>query len=126
MLDLRGPFRLADGDVERVVPDGTGGVFAFGLLNAQARVGVIAAIGRSDADLRREIERGIGHYDAFLFATCRSPGTAFDLECELYHRLQYRPDFRHPAAPQGSDWLCPVCAANWQAQHLLNLSLQAG
>jgi hypothetical protein len=69
-------------------------------------------VGRSDTDLRRRLlqhcEAGLANY--FSYDVHRSPQTAFDVECSLFHALAgVLANAIHPGAPDRSGARCPFC-----------------
>jgi len=105
---LIGPFELTFDSITQELPPTSCGVFALGYVDAggifrMQRVG-------SDQNLRSRLRELIGSSTRFKFALSMSPQTAFERECELFHRFRPPGNIIHPDRPRGTSWLCPVCA----------------
>jgi hypothetical protein len=77
---------------------------------------IIRYVGRSDSDVRAEIKKQVGRYDAFQFEFYPSDVAAFDKECRLYHDLGGAEgeldNTRHPLKPERFPRMtCPACGA---------------
>jgi hypothetical protein len=105
---LLGPFELAFDTIERELPTVACGVFALGYVDPAGTFRV-QRIGRDD-DLRKGLQELIGSSTRFKFARSTSRQSAFERECELFHRFRPPGNIIHPDRPAGTNWLCPVCA----------------
>ena len=105
---LLGPYNLTYDDLQTVVPEGMCGTYALGHVDNRQTFRV-ERVGREEKDLRRCLRGLIGSSIGFKFAPMSSPKTAFEHECELFHRLRPPGNFIHPERPAGTDWNCPVC-----------------
>lgn len=106
--NLEGPYELSYECLESTLPRQTAGVFALGYVDPDGRFRV-NRVGREDGDLRDYLRGLIGSSASFKFSLTGSAREAFDLECELFHRLRPPGNFMHPVRPPGSSWKCRHC-----------------
>ncbi|HEX9465609.1 MAG TPA: hypothetical protein VGB82_23655 [Alphaproteobacteria bacterium] len=110
IFTLSGPHPLSGFAIGNVVPWQTPGVFVLGRLTSRGALRPVQLVGRSDSDLAAALREHARRYEAqaFLFERARSALAAFEMECELFHRLR-SPELRHPQRTHGTTWRCPVC-----------------
>lgn len=73
-------------------------------------------VGRSAADLGREIVNSANRFDGishFWYEYCSSEMAAYKRECELYHEYAPALNAIHPAVPEGTNWRCPNEDCQW-------------
>lgn len=107
-VSLKGPYDLSYDCVEKLLPKAKGGVFAVGYTDAADRFRV-QRVGRDGSDLREFLRTLIGSGNKFKFRITATEQEAFELECELFHKLKPPSNFTHPGRPRGSGWKCPHC-----------------
>lgn len=104
---MSGPYSLDTGTISNRISRSTQGAYIL------SKDGKIAHyVGRSDTDLAGRLNwwaNNSGSYTHFWFETATSALSAFELECQWWHK--YRPDDNqnHPDRPNNSNWQCPVC-----------------
>lgn len=131
---LRGNYRLDRISVDVRVNLRSPGVYAVGSLVSSSSkrpwasasrpsdVGTVPGnlsilyVGRSDDDLRKELARHVGHYEAFQFEFYPNDVAAFDKECHLYHAFGGAEgkldNTSHPLRPKRFPRMsCPLCGA---------------
>jgi hypothetical protein len=111
IFTMSGPFPLSHTSIESRIPPSTAGVFVIGTIDDRGTLKAVDVLGRSDSDLAGQLKLHVGRAAGFLFQTAPSPNDAFNMECDLYHRLR-RSDLLHPVRPAGTTLLCPVCQAS--------------
>ncbi len=112
-LNMNGPYPLTanaiDPDVTRMSP----GNYALGYLRDDTFI--VCYVGRSDSDVNDRLHDWVGfskNYSQFKFSYASSVKEAFEEECRNYHGFgesEKLDNDRHPAAPDGTSWSCPVC-----------------
>ena len=107
MTTLHGPYELSVDSLERSLPRGGGGVFALGYIDSAGRFRV-ERVGRDEADLKGRLRNLIGSGNLFKYAAVDAR-EAFELECEIFHRLRPPSNITHPDRPRGTDWKCRQC-----------------
>lgn len=103
-------FRFEQIVIERIVKPEKPGNYALGIKD-EAGEFVPKYIGRSDADLRRElINRLADHKYPYFKFSLAGPRYAFEMECAQFHGFRGQLDNRdHPSSPQGSALRCFLC-----------------
>lgn len=107
-IKLHGPFELSKDHLESTLPKSISGVFALGYVDQVGRFRV-ERVGRDTSNLQTTLGDLIGCAMQFKYAATSTSREAFELECELYHRLRPPCNVMHPNRPAGSIWTCPVC-----------------
>ena len=115
-LDMLGPFALTDNEVNKRVPENVMGNYAFGYIDKEDGAFVVCYVGRSDADLKKEIKQQMRNDCAkgcthFMFSIAKSKKEAFEKECRNYHdfgECDCLNNDIHPAKPAGTKYKCPV------------------
>ena len=105
---LLGPYDLTYDSLRSVMPAGSRGVFALGYTD-DATVFRVQRVGRDGQDLGLRLRSLIGAGNKFKFKLTPTEREAFELECELFHKLRPPSNFSHPDRPPGSDWRCQHC-----------------
>lgn len=106
--NLYGPYDLTFDSVDAVMPVGSRGVFALGYAEDSSMFRV-QRVGRDGKDLSRKLKSLIGASNKFKYRLTLTEREAFEMECELFHKLRPPSNISHPDRPQGSDWRCPYC-----------------
>ncbi|MEY8684827.1 hypothetical protein AB9N12_01355 [Bacteroides sp. AN502(2024)] len=120
-LNMVGPYRLTDDEINANIESDKIGNYAFGYLNDKGAF-VVRYVGRSDTDLRTRIKHGLAdrrtnpkmwQYEYFKFSYADTSTEAYIKECKNYH------DFggdrgnllntSHPDVPNGLEIYCPFC-----------------
>ena len=83
-MTLRGPYRLACGVIDNLVPAGSTGVYALGA-TTPAGLYSVDAIGRAERNLAETLAGLVGSNSEFMFATSSSVAENFEMESRLYH-----------------------------------------
>jgi hypothetical protein len=101
-------------EITELVTRTSPGNFALGYVDGDRFC--ILCVGRSDADLAKELRAWIkenrARYKAFTFSYAPCAKAAFERECEDFHDLggtDRLDNVSHPQRPARSDWLCPRC-----------------
>ena len=107
---LRGPYKLDNDTIDKVVTLTSEGAYVLGRLNKEGEF-VTKYVGRADKDVNERLKKRVGKgYSYFKFAYCSSPKAAFEKECNLYHYWKKQLDnVYHPDRPIGTNWQCPQC-----------------
>jgi hypothetical protein len=107
---LRGPFPLTYESIGHEVDMHSSGTFVTGA-TLRGRFEV-ARVGRSDSDVRRELQQFVGRYLEYQFECFPSGRLAYERECEIFHVFS-PPDNRgqHPRVVTSSLWVCPRCGS---------------
>ncbi|MGA2198892.1 MAG: hypothetical protein ABSG45_03040 [Nitrososphaerales archaeon] len=103
-------YRFRPEVIDRVVAPGLPGNYVLGEKD-DAGMFYPKFIGRSDTDVRRELEGKLGvlNYGFFKVSTA-GPKNAYELECAQYHGFRTQLDSAaHPVAPSGSGLTCFLC-----------------
>jgi hypothetical protein len=66
-------------------------------------------VGRSDNNLKLELQKRIGQAPRFKYQLFDDAKSAFDKQCELFHFLRPKGNTQHPQVPGTKDWKCPEC-----------------
>lgn len=115
-LDMLGPFALTDNEVNKRVPENVMGNYAFLQKKWLTDEYLVRYVGRSDADLKKEIKQQMRNDCAkgcthFMFSIAKSKKEAFEKECRNYHdfgECDCLNNDIHPAKPAGTKYKCPV------------------
>jgi hypothetical protein len=121
---LEGPFSLDQETIAATLLKRSPGSFVLGQW-AEDGTFTPLVVGRSDRDIRQEIQhqmRLAEHCNGFQFRYAETPKEAFSQQCENYHacydcetvdgpQAPSRP--YHPSRPSHTDWLCPVCGRSF-------------
>ncbi len=113
-VSVMGPYRLTKDEIAAVVAEKSPGSFVLGHLLPDNTF-VPRLVGRSDSDIRQELElqaQLAPALDAFTFCYADSPHLAFEQECRDFHtcaECDALESPRHPTRPSHTHWLCPVC-----------------
>ena len=120
-LNMNGPFLLSIDTINKIVEEGHIGNYAYGYLNEE-KVFVVLYVGRSDTNLNLRIKHGVFdklrnpelRYEYFKFSYASTVIEAYEKECKNYH------DFggdsgrllndKHPARPENTNLVCPICS----------------
>lgn len=105
---LNGPFPLSFSTIEDEIVADCPGTYALGFLDQLDRF-CVTYVGSAGGDLRVQLRQHIGTASHFKFKHYINQRSAFEKECELFHRFMPRGNFLHPGRPSGSDWKCPHC-----------------
>lgn len=107
---LDGPYDLSFDSLERALPKRRIGVFAIGHIDP-AGIFRVQRVGRDQSDVQERLRGFIGSGNKFKYALAGTAFEAFELECELFHKLKPPSNIMHPDRPQGSGWKCRHCLA---------------
>lgn len=105
---LNGPFDLTYDSLTAVLPKSASGVFAIGYVDGLDRFRV-QRVGRAGADIREQLRTLIGSGNQFKYRLTMTEREAFEIECDLFHKLRPPSNISHPDRPRGSGWRCPHC-----------------
>ena len=107
---LRGPYKLDNNTIDKVVTKTSAGAYALGHLNKEGEF-VPKYVGRADKDVNDRLKKWVGEgYTHFKFEYYDSRKAAFEKECNLYHDWLKQLDNKyHPDRPDDADWQCPRC-----------------
>lgn len=105
---LVGPHELSFDCLERTLPRQRIGVFAIGHVDPAGTFRV-QRVGRDEEDVQARLRSLIGSANKFKFALVHSAFEAFEIECELFHKLRPPSNVTHPNCPPGSGWKCRHC-----------------
>lgn len=105
---LEGPYDLSFDCLEYTIPRQSVGVYAIGHVDA-AGVFRVQRVGRDEVDVKERLRCLIGSGNKFKYALAPNAYTAFDMECELFHRLKPPSNITHPDRPRASGWKCRHC-----------------
>ena len=117
-LDMEGAFPLTKEEIDRQIPEGVIGNYAFGNIvkdNAGNKAFCVCYVGRADGEpLRDRIKHGIKDgYIEFKFSIAKTKKEAYEKECKNWHDfggLEGCLDNKiHPDKPDGTDYECPYC-----------------
>ena len=108
---LSGPYTLTSENIDLVVTKVLPGAYTLGYTDQQG-IFIIQYVGRSDNSLNERLKTWVGKgYSQFKCAYFSSPKEAFEKECTLYHDFGNNGNNKeHPARPENSYWLCPICS----------------
>lgn len=120
-LDMYGPFRLNNEEVDKRVRENKIGNYAYGYIGYKKgkRTFIVRYVGRSDNDLRQEIKTRY-KTDAkftdndclyFKFSYAENKKEAYEKECRNYHDFggsECLYNDIHPARPAGKQYSCPI------------------
>lgn len=122
-LDMYGPFRLNNEEVDKMVRENKIGNYAYGYIGYKKgkRTFVVRYVGRSDSDLKTEIRqqmktdraKGCTH---FVYSVAESVKDAFEKECRDFHYFGGADKLNnqnHPAKPAGTNYKCPVIGCEY-------------
>jgi hypothetical protein len=107
-MTLRGPYRLASGVIDNLVPAGSTGVYALGA-TTPAGLYSVDAIGRAERNLAETLAGLVGSNSEFMFATSSSVAENFEMECRLYHVNLFAGRRPHPVPPADTNLRCQIC-----------------
>jgi hypothetical protein len=100
--------------IAEVVTQACPGNYALGYVDGNRFC--VLYVGRSDADLPKELRKWIKEhrprYKAFTFSYAPCAKAAFEKECEDFHDLggtERLENVSHPQRTARTDWLCPRC-----------------
>lgn len=128
-LDMKGSFPLTKEEIDRQIPEGVIGNYAFGNIvkdNAGNKAFCVCYVGRADGEpLRDRIKHGIKDgYIEFKFSIAKTKKEAYEKECKNWHDFGGPEGFLdnkyHPDKPDGTDYKCPYCV-NMQEKRQLKL-----
>lgn len=66
-------------------------------------------VGRSDNNLKAELQKRVGQAPRFKYQLFDNAQSAFNKQCELFHFLRPKGNTAHPQGPPIKDWKCPEC-----------------
>ena len=109
---MNGPYPLTNEDIDKRIPVGSIGNYAYGYTNSEGSF-VVPYVGRSDSDLNVRAKHGVGQYKQYKYSIALTAKAAFEKECKNYHYFG-GPDGKldnkiHPDAPDGTNYSCSVC-----------------
>ena len=107
-LELSGPYTLTSENIDLIVTQKSPGAYALGYTDNGGTF-MIQYVGRSDNDVNNRLKSWAGVYKQFMVSYYNNPKEAFEKECTLYHDFGGVGNKEHPARPENSYWLCPVC-----------------
>ena len=111
-LNMNGPFDLNQDTIDRIIPNGIPGNYAYGYM--ENNTFIVQYVGRSDTNLRERIGHGIGKYSLFKASIASSAQEAYNKECINWHDFGGEDGLLdnkiHPAKPERGLGVCPVCA----------------
>lgn len=111
---VTGPYCLTLEQIAAVVTEKSPGSFVLGCLLPDGSF-VPRLVGRSDSDVRRELElqtQFAPSLYAFTFSYAASPHAAFEQQCRDFHACsvcEALENKHHPTRPSHTTWLCPEC-----------------
>jgi len=84
-LDMNGPYKLTNDEVDRQVTKKSAGNYALGRSNDEGTF-IVNYVGRADNDVNARIKDHVGEkYTKFKFSYADSAKAAFQKECHNYH-----------------------------------------
>jgi excinuclease UvrABC nuclease subunit len=110
---MSGPHLLNAQTIIRIVPVLSIGAY---ILSKEGRT--VHYVGRSDNDLAARLTSHINDsqiYTHFWYEVSTSAKSAFELECNWWHKYKPSDNKNHPGRPNGSGWQCPICNIFQQA-----------
>ncbi len=111
-LDMKGPFSLNDGEIDRQVTRKSPGNYALGYTKDDGTF-IVNYVGRSDDDVNNRLHDWAGSkYKKFKYSYAASAKEAYEKECRNYHDFGGSGSLDndiHPARPNGTNYKCPVC-----------------
>jgi len=105
---LCGPYTLTSENIDIIVTRISPGAYALGYTDNSGTF-IIQYVGRSDNNVNNRLKSWVGKYRQFKVSYFNSPKEAFEKECTLYHDFGGTDNKEHPARPENSYWLCPIC-----------------
>ncbi|MGE5416127.1 MAG: hypothetical protein ACM3UZ_05070 [Acidobacteriota bacterium] len=110
-LNMKGPFHLSEGEIDKQVTEKGPGNFALAYKDGDGYLRV-CYIGRSDSDVNSQLKHWVGktRRPYFKYSYASSPQAAFEKECNSYHDFSPSDNNSHPARPASTNWKCPRCA----------------
>jgi hypothetical protein len=109
-LEMNGPFKLTNEEVEKHITKKSPGNYALG--KSSDDTFHISYVGRADVDLKDRLLKWVDKYVDFKFSYATSPKDAFLKECKNYHDFGGKEKLKnqiHPDRPKDTDWKCPIC-----------------
>lgn len=106
--NLNGPYDLSFDCLEQNLPTKGVGVYAIGHVDALGTFRV-QRVGRDEENVKQRLRSLIGSGNKFKYALLATAFEAFEMECELFHRLKPPSNVTHPDRPRGSGWKCRHC-----------------
>ena len=113
-ISLSGPFELCEKEIDSKVPSSIIGNFLLGYCHNHNDLFNVLYVGHSE-DLNTRLKKHLGDFSLFKFKRVRSLHAAYLNVCKFYHIFteeSFIINDRHPVAPLGSDWMCPLCGMN--------------
>lgn len=113
-VSVMGPYQLSADEIAEIVTERSAGSFVLGWRTENGTFKPLY-VGRSDVDVRRELEfhvRLIPDANSFTFRYASTPREAFMQNCYDFHECggcESLDNKKHPTRPNHIDWLCPVC-----------------
>lgn len=111
-LNMYGPYRLTNDEIDNEVTRTSAGNYALGYLN-EVKQFIVKYVGRADSDVKDRLKQHVKEkYKRFKYSYATSPKAAFEKECQNYHDFggSNKLDNKiHPDRPNGSNWKCPYC-----------------
>lgn len=113
-LNMDGPFPYTREEIDRLVPEGVPGNYAFGSFDVGKNVFYVQYVGRSDSNLHDRIGHMLGKYSHFMASIANSAMEAYHKECQNWHDFggeeKCLDNEIHPDRPNGAKLaFCPVC-----------------
>lgn len=111
-LNMKGPFPYTQEEIDKRVPAGVIGNYAFGY-STDGSDFYVQYVGRSDKDLLTRINHSLGEYTHFKFSVASTEKEAYEKECKNWHDFG-GPEGKldndiHPDSPDYSGLECPYC-----------------
>lgn len=111
-LNMHGPYPLTNEDIDKRIPVGSKGNYAYGYTNSEGTF-IVKYVGRSDTDLNDRAKHGVGQYKQYKYSIAKTVKEAYEKECRNYHDFG-GPEGRldndiHPDKPNGTELECPYC-----------------
>ena len=115
-ISLNGPYELCEREIDSKVPSGLGviGNYLLGYRHCHDNFFNVLYVGHSE-DLNTGLKKHLGDFSLFKFKRVDSLYIAYMNVCKFYHIFteeSFIINDRHPVAPPGSNWECPLCERN--------------
>lgn len=113
-ISLSGPFELCEKEIDSKVSSGVIGNYLLGYCHNHDNLFNVLYVGHSE-DLNAGLKKHLGEFSLFKFKRVRSLYAAYLNVCKFYHVFteeSFIINDRHPVAPPGSNWKCPLCGRN--------------
>jgi len=111
---FNGPFELCEKEIDSQISSGVIGNYLLGYCHNHDNLFNVLYVGHSE-DLNTGLKKYLGDFSLFKFKRVDSLYVAYMNVCKFYHIFteeSFIINDRHPVAPPGSSWECPLCEKN--------------